>query len=64
VGLAVAIELFGQVLQVSHWVLDISSFTHSAAAGRHGVGRPLLWLSGGARARRGRPAGLRRHDIG
>ena len=28
-GLAVAIELFGQVLQVSHWVLDISSFTHT-----------------------------------
>lgn len=53
-GLAVAIELFGQVLQVSHWVLDISSFTHTPR------------LPGGMvlAARRGRPAGLRRRDIG
>ena len=27
--LAVAIELFGQVLQVSHWVLDTRRFTHT-----------------------------------
>jgi ABC-2 type transport system permease protein len=29
VGLAVAIALFGQVLQLSHWVMDISPFTHA-----------------------------------
>jgi ABC-2 type transport system permease protein len=28
-GLVVVIDLFGQVLQVSHWVLDISPFTHA-----------------------------------
>jgi putative exporter of polyketide antibiotics len=28
-GLVVLIDLFGQVLQVSHWVLDISPFTHA-----------------------------------
>jgi ABC-2 type transport system permease protein len=28
VGLAVVLNLFGQALQLSHWVLDISPFTH------------------------------------
>lgn len=28
VGLAVALHIFGQVLQLSHWVLDVSPFTH------------------------------------
>ena len=28
VGLAVALNIFGQVLQLSHWVLDVSPFTH------------------------------------
>jgi ABC-2 type transport system permease protein len=29
VGLAVAIALSGQVLQLSHWMMDISPFTHA-----------------------------------
>ena len=28
-GVVVVIDLFGQVLQVSHWILDISPFTHA-----------------------------------
>jgi ABC-2 type transport system permease protein len=28
VGLAVALNIFGTVLQLSHWVLDVSPFTH------------------------------------
>jgi ABC-2 type transport system permease protein len=28
VGLAVLLNIFGQVLQLSHWVLDVSPFTH------------------------------------
>jgi len=45
VGLAVLIELFGQVLQLSHWVLDISPFTHSPRLPGGTVAvAPLLWL--------------------
>jgi len=45
VGLAVAIELFGQVLQLSHWVLDISPFTHTPRLpGGTVAAAPLLWL--------------------
>ncbi len=66
-GLVVVINLFGQVLQLSHWVLDLSPFTHApAAAGRHGVGRPAAVA---VRPRAGGLsvaglAGLRRRDIG
>jgi ABC-2 type transport system permease protein len=28
-GLVVVIDLFGQVLQLSHWILDVSPFTHA-----------------------------------
>ena len=45
VGLAVAIELFGQVLQLSHWILDISPFTHTPRLpGGAVTAAPLLWL--------------------
>ena len=66
VGLAVAIELFGQVLQVSHWVLDISPFTHSARLpGGTLTAAPVLWLSLAALAFAVLGlSGLRRRDIG
>jgi ABC-2 type transport system permease protein len=66
VGLAVAIELFGQVLQVSHWVLDISPFTHSPRLpGGTLTAAPVLWLSLAALAFAVLGlSGLRRRDIG
>ena len=45
VGLAVAIALFGQVLQPSHWVMDISPFTHAPRLpGGTVSAAPLVWL--------------------
>jgi ABC-2 type transport system permease protein len=66
VGLAVAIELFGQVLQLSHWVLDISPFTHSPRLpGGTVSAAPLLWLCAIALVLTAAGlAGLRRRDIG
>ena len=65
-GLAVAIELFGQVLQLSHWVLDISPFTHSPRLpGGTVSAAPLLWLCAIALVLTAAGlAGLRRRDIG
>jgi ABC-2 type transport system permease protein len=64
-GLVVAIDLFGQVLQLSHWVLDVSPFT---AAPRLPGGpvhaAPLLWLCGVALALSAAGlAALRHRDI-
>jgi ABC-2 type transport system permease protein len=66
VGLAVVIELFGQVLQLSHWVLDISPFTHvPRLPGGTVSAAPLLWLCLAALALAGAGlAALRRRDIG
>ena len=66
VSLAVAIELFGQALQLSHWVLDISPFTHAPRLpGGTVSGAPLLWLCLVALALTAAGlAGLRRRDIG
>jgi ABC-2 type transport system permease protein len=66
VGLAVLIELFGQVLQLSHWVLDISPFTHAPKLpGGTLTAAPLLWLSLAALALTAVGlVGLRRRDIG
>ncbi len=66
VGLVVALALFGQVLQLSHWVLDVSPFTHAPRLpGGPVPAAPLLWLCLAALALSG--AGLialRRRDIG
>ena len=66
VGLAVLIELFGQVLQLSHWVLDISPFTHAPRLpGGPVTAAPLLWLSLAALAFTAAGlVGLRHRDIG
>jgi ABC-2 type transport system permease protein len=66
VGVAVVIELFGQVLQLSHWVLDISPFTHAPRLpGGTTSAAPLLWLCVVALALTAAGlAGLRRRDIG
>jgi ABC-2 type transport system permease protein len=66
VGLAVIIELFGPVLQLSHWALDISPFTHSPRLpGGTLAAAPLLWLSLAALAFTALGlVGLRRRDLG
>jgi ABC-2 type transport system permease protein len=65
-GLALAVNLFGQSLQLSHWVLDVSPFTHSPRLpGSPLTAAPLLWLSIVAVALAGVGlGGLRRRDIG
>jgi ABC-2 type transport system permease protein len=70
VGVVVLIVLFGQVLQLSQWVLDISPFAHvpklpGAEVTVHTTGTPLFWLTLAtvALAAAGL-AGLRRRDIG
>jgi ABC-2 type transport system permease protein len=66
VGVAVLIELFGQVLQLSHWILDVSPFTHAPRLpGGTVSAAPLLWLCLIALALTAAGlAGLRRRDIG
>jgi ABC-2 type transport system permease protein len=65
-GLVVAINLFGQVLQLSHWALDISPFTHAPRLpGGTVTAAPLVWLCALALAASvAGLAGLRRRDIG
>ena len=70
VGVVVLIALFGQVLQLSQWVLDVSPFAHvpklpGAEVTLHTTGAPLLWLALAAVALAAVGlAGLRRRDIG
>jgi len=70
VGVVVLIALFGQVLRLSQWVLDVSPFAHvpklpGAAVTLHTTGAPLLWLGLAAVAlATAGLAGLRRRDIG
>jgi ABC-2 type transport system permease protein len=65
-GLVVVINLFGQVLQLSHWILDLSPFTHAPRLpGGTVSAAPLLWLCALALALSvAGLAGLRRRDIG
>jgi ABC-2 type transport system permease protein len=65
VGLAVALSLFGTVLQLSHWVLDISPFAHTPHLPGGAVSAaPLLWLACTAAALFAVGlAGLHRRDI-
>jgi ABC-2 type transport system permease protein len=65
-GAVVVIDLFGQGLQLSHWVLDVSPFTHVPRLPGGPVSAvPLLWL-GLAAVVLGAVglAALRRRDIG
>ena len=44
-GAVVVIDLFGELLQLSHWLLDISPFTHvPKLPGGTVAAAPLLWL--------------------
>jgi ABC-2 type transport system permease protein len=65
-GLVVVIGLFGQALQLSHWLLDVSPFTHAPRLPGGPVRAvPLLWLCAVALALSAAGlAGLRRRDIG
>jgi ABC-2 type transport system permease protein len=66
VGLVVLLALFGQVLQLSHWVLDVSPFTHAPRLpGGTVSAAPLLWLGLVALALTAAGlAALRRRDLG
>jgi ABC-2 type transport system permease protein len=46
VGVVVVLQLFGQVLQFSHWVMDVSPFTQvPRLPGGTVFVAPLVWLS-------------------
>ena len=66
VGAVVVIDLFGEALQLSHWLLDISPFTHAPRLpGGTVSAAPLLWLCLAALAFSAVGlAALRRRDIG
>jgi ABC-2 type transport system permease protein len=65
-GVVVVINLFGAALQLSHWLLDISPFTHAPKLpGGTVSATPLLWLCLAAVAFSAAGlAALRRRDIG
>jgi len=65
-GVVVFIDLFGEALQLSHWLLDISPFTHAPRLpGGTVSAAPLLWLCLAALAFSAVGlAALRRRDIG
>jgi polyether ionophore transport system permease protein len=45
VGVVLLLNLFGQVLQLSHWVMDVSPFTHAPRLPGGAVSAvPLIWL--------------------
>ena len=65
-GLAVLINIFGAALQLSHWVLDISPFTHAPRIpGGTVSATPLIWLGAIVLVLVATGmSGLRRRDIG
>jgi ABC-2 type transport system permease protein len=65
VGLAVALNIFGQTAQVSHWVVDISPFAHvPRLPGGPVYAQSLIWLCVAALALGAVAlAGLRHRDI-
>ena len=65
-GLVVFIDLFGEALQLSRWLLDISPFTHAPRLpGGTVSAAPLLWLCLAALAFSAVGlVALRRRDIG
>jgi ABC-2 type transport system permease protein len=65
-GAVVVIDLFGQALGLSHWLLDVSPFTHAPRLpGGPVSATPLLWLSLAAVAFAAVGlAALRRRDLG
>jgi ABC-2 type transport system permease protein len=66
VGVTVLISIFGQALQISHWVLDVSPFTHSPRLpGAAVAAEPLILLCALAAVLCAAGlAGLRQRDIG
>jgi ABC-2 type transport system permease protein len=45
-GLVVALSIFGPTIRLSHWVLDLSPFTHAPRLPGGTVAvAPLLWLT-------------------
>ena len=65
-GVVVFVDLFGEALQLSHWLLDISPFTHAPRLpGGTVSAAPLLWLCLAALAFSAVGlVALRRRDIG
>jgi len=65
-GAVVVIALFGQVLRLSGWLLDLSPFTHvPKLPGAAVTAPPLLWLGLAALALTAAGlTALRRRDIG
>ena len=68
-AIVVVLVLFGQVLELSHWVMHISPFTHAprlpAAPGYTVSATPLIWLCAAALALTAAGlTALRRRDIG
>jgi ABC-2 type transport system permease protein len=65
-GICGFVGVFGPALNLSHWVLDISPFTHAPKLpGGIVSAAPVLWLSAAAVALAAAGlAGLRRRDIG
>jgi ABC-2 type transport system permease protein len=65
-GAVVVLDLFGQVLRLSRWILDISPFTHAPRLPGGAVSpAPLLWLClAAALLALAGLAALRRRDIG
>jgi ABC-2 type transport system permease protein len=64
-GIAFALNILGAAIQLSHWVLDVSPFTHIPhLPGGTVSATPLIWLTGiGLALIAAGLAGLRRRDV-